>query len=101
MRKNSQTLRSTDEPIYKSIGIRTVASMIKRVLTIATGVVLGSCLAMGVAKLAFLWGLFSEKDLDRSSEYVREVLQLVNENYVEGKNVEYQTLAHAAIHGVV
>jgi len=74
--------------------------MVKRILTIALGVVLGSCLALGAARLAFFWGLFSDKDLDRSSEYVREVLQLVNENYVEGKSVEYTSLTHAAIHGV-
>jgi carboxyl-terminal processing protease len=74
--------------------------MVKRILTIALGVVLGSCVALGVARLAFMWGLFSDRDLDRSSEYVREVLQLVNENYVEGKSAQYSTLTHAAIHGI-
>ena len=74
--------------------------MVKRILTIALGVVLGSCVALGVARLAFMWGLFSDRDLDRSSEYVREVLQLVNENYVEGKSAQYPTLTHAAIHGI-
>lgn len=74
--------------------------MVKRILTISLGVVLGSCLALGVARMAFLWGLFSDKDLDRSSEYVREVLQLVNENYVEAKNVQYPVLARAALRGI-
>ena len=74
--------------------------MVKRILTIALGVVLGSCVALGVARMAFLWGLFSDKDLDRSSEYVREVLQLVNENYVEAKDVKYTALTHAALHGI-
>ncbi len=74
--------------------------MVKRILTVALGVMLGSCVALGVAKLAFLWGLFSDKELDRSSEYVREVLQLVNENYVEANDAKYTALAHAAIHGI-
>jgi len=74
--------------------------MVKRILTIALGVVLGSCVALGVARLAFMWGLFADRDLDRSTEYVREVLQLVNENYVEGKSVQYPALARSAIHGI-
>jgi len=74
--------------------------MVKRILSISLGIVLGSCVALGVARLAFLWGLFADKDLDRSSEYVREVLQLVNENYVEAKSAKYPDLAHAAIHGI-
>ncbi|MFT3782133.1 MAG: S41 family peptidase [Nibricoccus sp.] len=74
--------------------------MVKRILTIALGVMLGSCVALGVAKLAFLWGLFSDKELDRSSEYVREVLQLVNENYVDEKSAQYKNITHAAIHGI-
>jgi carboxyl-terminal processing protease len=74
--------------------------MVKRILTIALGVVLGSCVALSVAKLAFLWGLFADKDLDRSTEYVREVLQLVKENYVEENNARYTELTHAAIHGI-
>lgn len=74
--------------------------MVKRILTIALGVVLGSCVAMSVAKLAFLWGLFADKDLDRSTEYVREVLQLVKENYVEENDARYTVLTHAAIHGI-
>lgn len=88
------------EPIYKPLRIRKVASMVKRILTIALGVVLGSCVAMSVAKLALLWGLFADKDLDRSTEYVREVLQLVKENYVEEKHTDYSSLTHAAIHGI-
>jgi len=74
--------------------------MVKRILTIALGVILGSCVALGVARLAFFWGLFADKDLDRSSEYVREVLQLVNENYVDEKSAQYPAITHAALHGI-
>jgi carboxyl-terminal processing protease len=100
LRKRSQFSEIGDEPIYKPLRIRKVAIMVKRILTIALGVVLGSCVAMSVAKLAFLWGLFAEKDLDRSTEYVREVLQLVKENYVEENDAKYSALTRAAIHGI-
>jgi len=74
--------------------------MVKRILTIALGALLGTCVALGVARMAFLWGIFSDRDLNRSSEYVREVLQLVNENYFDAKAVEYPSLTRAALHGI-
>ncbi len=90
-----------NEPIYKAAGMRTVFPfMVKRILTIALGVILGSCVAMGAARLAFLWGLFSNRDLERSTDYVREVLQLVNENYVDEKAVSFSSITHAAIRGI-
>lgn len=75
--------------------------MLKRVFTIASGVALGSVLALGGAQLAFTWGWFGSRDLDRSSSYVREVLQLVNENYVDGPSAQYPKLTKAALHGIV
>lgn len=91
-----------ERPIYKERAIRTVCpSMVKRILTVASGVTLGSIIALGGARLAFSWGWFSNRDLDRSSSYVREVLELVNENYVDGKSAEYPKLTKAALHGIV
>jgi carboxyl-terminal processing protease len=75
--------------------------MLKRILTLAAGVVLGLGLAVGAARLALAWGLFPNKELDRSSAYVREVLQLVNENYVDAKTAGYDQLAKSALHGMV
>lgn len=75
--------------------------MVKRILTVASGVALGSVIALGGAHLAFSWGWFSNRDLDRSASYVREVLELVNENYVDGSSAEYPKLTKAALHGVV
>jgi carboxyl-terminal processing protease len=81
--------------------MHTVAGMLKRILTLAAGVVLGLGLALGAARLALAWGLFPNKELDRSSAYVREVLQLVNENYVDAKASGYDQLAKSALHGMV
>ena len=75
--------------------------MVKRILTVASGVALGSIIALGGARLAFSWGWFSNRDLDKSASYVREVLELVNDNYVDAKSAEYPKLTKAALHGVV
>lgn len=74
--------------------------MVKRILTVASGVALGSIIALGGARLAFGWGFFN-RDLDRSTSYVREVLELVNENYVDATGVGYPKLTKAALHGIV
>jgi len=75
--------------------------MVKRILTVASGVALGSIVALGGARLAFTWGWFANRDLDRSAAYVREVMELVNENYVEGSSAQYPKLTKAALHGIV
>ena len=81
--------------------MHTVTRMLKRILMIAAGVLLGSVLSLGAARLALAWGLFPSRDLDRSAAYMREVLQLVNENYVDPKTSGYDQLAKAALHGMV
>ncbi len=75
--------------------------MLKQVFTIAAGVALGSGMALGGAHLAFTWGWFGNHDLDRSAAYVRDVMQKVNENYVDGGMAQYPKLTHAALHGIV
>ena len=75
--------------------------MIKRILTVGAGVILGIALSFGAARLALAWSLFPKKDIDRSSAYVKEVSQLVNENYFDEKAVSYDSLARTAIHGMV
>jgi carboxyl-terminal processing protease len=73
----------------------------KRILTLATGVVLGALLFPAGLKLAVLWGLFPNRDLNHASSYVREVMQIVNENYVDPGAVDYESLVHSALHGMV
>ena len=81
--------------------MHTVGGMFKRILTLAAGVALGLALILGVARFAPAWGWFSNRDLDRSADYVREVLKLVNENYVDPKAAGHDQLARQAIHGMV
>ena len=75
--------------------------MFKRILIIALGVILGIVLSLGAVRASLAWSLFPKRDLERSSGYVKEVLQIVNENYVDEKPVAYDALARSAIHGMV
>ena len=76
--------------------------MLKRILTIASGVALGSFVALVGAQLAFSWGgLFPGRELDQSSRYLREVLELVNEHYVDANVVKYPALTKSALHGLI
>lgn len=81
--------------------MHTVAEMLKRILAIASGIVLGTFLSLGTARLAALWGLWPNRDVDRSSAYFREVLELVNENYVKPEEAAVDQLTHAALHGML
>lgn len=79
----------------------TVEGMFKRILTLMTGAVLG--LAMGYAglRVAAAWNLWPNRDLSRSTSYLKDVMRLVNENYVDEKAVPYDQLARSALHGMV
>jgi len=79
----------------------TVHEMFKRILILVTGGVLGFVLTVVVAHVSQAWGLFPNRDLNRSSEYIREVLQMVNQNYVDSKSATYDKLAKTALHGMV
>ncbi len=81
--------------------MHTVTRMLKRILTLAAGVGLGLGLALVAARVALAWGFLPNRELDRSLGEVREVLQLVHENYVEPKAADYGPLAKSAIHGLV
>jgi carboxyl-terminal processing protease len=75
--------------------------MFKRILMVAAGVVLGMAISVAGLRVSAAWNLFPSRDLSRSTTYVREVMRLVNENYVDEKAAAYESLAHKAIHGMV
>ncbi len=75
--------------------------MFKRTLAIAAGVTLGLGLALVATRTALAWGWFGNRELDQSTDYVREVLKLVNENYVDAKESAYGQLTKSALHGMV
>lgn len=75
--------------------------MFKRILTLTAGVVLGVALAVAGRRVTAAWNLFSPRELSKSSAYVKEVMQLVSQNYVDEKAAAYDQLAKNAIHGMV
>lgn len=79
----------------------TVIRMFKRILMLGAGVALGVALSVAGMRLAAAWNLFPSRELSKSSAYVREVMRLVNENYVDEKAATYDALAKNAIHGLV
>jgi carboxyl-terminal processing protease len=79
----------------------TLAAMFKRILILSGAVVLGFAACLGAIRMSASWSLFPNRDLERSSAYVREVLKIVNENYVDPGASSYDTLARLSIHGMV
>jgi carboxyl-terminal processing protease len=75
--------------------------MFKRILAIAAGVALGASVTVVATHSALSWNWWGNRDLDRSTATMREVLQLVNENYVDAKESEYSELTNSALHGMV
>ena len=90
-----------DDPIYKSDELGTVPRMLKRILAIAAGVFLGMVLSLGAVRMAASWGFWPNRELEKSSGYVREVLKIVNEDYVVAKDAELSKLTQAALRGIV
>jgi carboxyl-terminal processing protease len=75
--------------------------MSKRILNQAPGWMLGAGLVLAAAQMAALFNLFPSRDLTRASGYVKEVMQIVNEDYVDPKAADYDSLSKSAIHGMV
>jgi len=75
--------------------------MLKRILIVACGVLLGTVLSLGAARMAAAWGLWPNRELDQSSRYVRDVLKVVNENYVDGEAAALPKLSEAALNGIL
>src|ERR1700722_15503126 len=87
--------------IYKVERMDTLPSMFKRILVLVGAAVLGFAACLAAIHVSGSWSLFPNKDLDRSSAYVKEVLKIVNENYVDPSASNYDALARLSIHGMV
>ncbi len=74
--------------------------MVKRIFILGMGIALGVVLAYASLRYAGL-NLFPSRDLSRSSSYVRDVMRLINEHYVDEKAVAYDALARTALHGMI
>src|SRR5580698_951109 len=69
--------------IYKLERMDTLAAMLKRILVLVSAAVAGFAACLAAIHVSGSWSLFPNRDLDRSSAYVKEVLKIVNENYVD------------------
>ena len=74
--------------------------MLKRILIIAAGVALGLTLSVGTSRLGALWGLWPNRDLDHSVTQLRNVLKLVNENYVSAPDAALPKLTDTALRAI-
>ena len=65
------------------------------------GACLGLVLAVVVLRQAAVWGFLPNRELNRSADYIRDVMRLANKHYVDVDEVAYDRLAREAIHGLV
>jgi carboxyl-terminal processing protease len=79
----------------------TVTPMFKRILTLISGAILGITFAAAGLRVAAAWNLWPNRDLSRSAGYVKDVMRLVNENYVDDRAATYEKLARTALHGMI
>src|SRR5450432_2325687 len=68
--------------IYKEQRMTTLPVMFKRILILTAAAVMGFAAGILSMRVAGSWTLFPNRDLDKSSSYIRDVLKTVNENYV-------------------
>jgi len=83
------------------MGMHTVGRMRKRIFPLAAGALLGIGLSPFAVHFALFWGLFPNRDLSHASSYVQEVMEIVNDNYIDPPSAAYDRLARSAIHGMV
>ncbi len=81
--------------------MHTVQRMFKRIPVLAAGAALGFLLTLGVARVAPTWGWLPNRELNRSADYMKDVLRMVNAFYVDADAVSYDRLAKTALHGMV
>ncbi len=79
----------------------TLWAMFKRILTLVAAAAVGIAVYVGSMRVAGSWSLFPNRDLNHSADYVREVLKIVHENYVDAGASDYDALARLSIHGMV
>jgi carboxyl-terminal processing protease len=75
--------------------------MLKRILSIALGIGLGALMALGVTRVALLLGFWPGAEAYRTSQYLREVLEMVHREYIDPDAVALPELTAAALRGMV
>ena len=79
----------------------TLTGVFKRILSLTAGVALGVALTVSALRVATAWNFWPSRDLSRNTSYLRNVMRLVNENYVEQDSAEFDRLARSALHGML
>ncbi|MFH1496342.1 MAG: S41 family peptidase [Verrucomicrobiota bacterium] len=74
--------------------------MLKRIFAIGAGIGVGLLCSVGAVHLGALWGFWPNRELERSTAQVREVMRLVHERYVDEQAVSYEALKQAALDGI-
>ena len=75
--------------------------MLKRIVTIGSGVIAGYLMALGAVQVAAAWGLWPDRETSRATAQVSQVMRLLNEHYVEADEVTGAKLADHAIESMV
>lgn len=75
--------------------------MLKRILTLSTGMLVGSFLAMGLLYFAETVGILGDREAGQASRYYRQVMELVQERYVDPDQVQPAEMTRAALRGML
>jgi carboxyl-terminal processing protease len=75
--------------------------MFKRILILAGTALLGFAACLVSLRLSGSWTLFPNRDLERNTDYFRDVMKTVNENYVDPKAAGFDALTRLSLHGMV
>src|SRR5690554_2731142 len=89
-----------DDPIYKAAQMTTVRRMLKRIFAIGAGIGAGALFSIGALQLGAWWNLWPDRDLERNTAQVREVMRLIHNRYVDADAVPYDQLQKAALDGL-
>jgi carboxyl-terminal processing protease len=79
----------------------TLPVMFKRILILTGAAIVGFAACLACVRIEGSWSFLPNRDLERSSSYVRDVMKTVNENYVDANASGYDALARLSLHGMV
>ncbi len=75
--------------------------MFKRIVSIGLGVIAGYLMTLGVMQVVNAWGMWPDRQVNRSADQVSQVMRLLNRHYVDETEVAAPRLAEQAIQSMV
>lgn len=79
----------------------TVRPMFRRIVSIGLGLIAGYLMTLGVVQVVAAWGVWPDRETERATAQVSQVMRLMNKHYVEGGAVTGGKLADQAIESMV